>query len=374
MEKEQQDIINEHKKRRRAKKIRLSIASVVTLICAVILIVSYLFLSKDYYINYKENANVDYKIYLKENEFYEEEYLGLNNDVIASLINNIQAEFNYELDLEANEEYEYDYRIVANVEVKAKDSTNSIYESSKDLIAKEKVKSTNSEIKINENVDVNYDEYNNEIKKFINLYELSSTESTLTLDMYVNIYGVNSEERINDDSKVVSLEIPLTTKTINVSITSEVVEKEGKMLASEGEYKELANTLLLIGVIVLVVGIIIFIRLIMYLLQTRSAERMYETELRNILSNYKSYIQKVNNKIEIENYEVLKIETFREILEIRDTIQKPILMLQDERGLGTEFIVINDKMAFVYTLRASEIREKLREKSKAKNNKKDKQK
>lgn len=374
MEKEQQDIINEHKKRRRAKKIKLSIASVVTLICAVILIVSYLFLSKDYYINYKENANVDYKIYLKENEFYEEEYLGLNNDVIASLINNIQAEFNYELDLEANEEYEYDYRIVANVEVKAKDSTNSIYESSKDLIAKEKVKSTNSEIKINENVDVNYDEYNNEIKKFINLYELSSTESTLTLDMYVNIYGVNSEERINDDSKVVSLEIPLTTKTINVSITSEVVEKEGKMLASEGEYKELANTLLLIGVIVLVVGIIIFIRLIMYLLQTRSAERMYETELRNILSNYKSYIQKVNNKIEIENYEVLKIETFREILEIRDTIQKPILMLQDERGLGTEFIVINDKMAFVYTLRASEIREKLREKSKAKNNKKDKQK
>ncbi len=374
MEKEQQDIINEHKKRRRAKKIKLSIASVVTLICAVILIVSYLFLSKDYYINYKENANVDYKIYLKENEFYEEEYLGLNNDVIASLINNIQAEFNYELDLEANEEYEYDYRIVANVEVKAKDSTNSIYESSKDLIAKEKVKSTNSEIKINENVDVNYDEYNNEIKKFINLYELSSTESTLTLDMYVNIYGVNSEERINDDSKVVSLEIPLTTKTINVSITSEVVEKEGKMLASEGEYKELANTLLLIGVIVLVVGIIIFIRLIMYLLQTRSAERMYETELRNILSNYKSYIQKVNNKIEIENYEVLKIETFREILEIRDTIQKPILMLQDERGLGTEFIVINDKMAFVYTLRASEIREKLREKSKAKNNKKDEQK
>ena len=40
---------------------------------------------------YSENGNLDYKVYLKENEFYENPYLGKNMYYIASLIKNINV-------------------------------------------------------------------------------------------------------------------------------------------------------------------------------------------------------------------------------------------------------------------------------------------
>jgi hypothetical protein len=40
-----------------------------------------------------ENSNVDYKVYLKENKFYEKDYLEKDNQYIASLINKIETKF-----------------------------------------------------------------------------------------------------------------------------------------------------------------------------------------------------------------------------------------------------------------------------------------
>ncbi len=46
-------------------------------------------------INYSEHSNLDYKVYLKENDFYEDEYLPKDMIYVASLIDKIKIDFNY---------------------------------------------------------------------------------------------------------------------------------------------------------------------------------------------------------------------------------------------------------------------------------------
>ena len=191
--------------------------------------------------------------------------------------------------------------------------------------------------------------------------------------MYVNVINKYDGNQINEESKVMTLSIPLTTKTVDISIGSNVVADEGKALLKKSEYENITYVLW-IGVILGVLGVIIFIRFIKYILDTRSAETMYDQQLKIILFNYKSYIQKANNAINKEEYKVIQINTFNEILGLRDTMQAPILMYTDENEDRTEFIIMNEGILYVYVLGAKEIRNELRAKSAERKMKKEKNK
>ena len=110
---QEQKIILQHQKRRRKHKIKLAIESIVIIIISIIIIVTYFCLSKNEYNRYTEKAKVDYKVNLKENEFYEEDYLDEKNTIIASLIKNLEVEFKYNLNLEQDQDYTYSYKILA---------------------------------------------------------------------------------------------------------------------------------------------------------------------------------------------------------------------------------------------------------------------
>ena len=369
---QEQKIILQHQKRRRKHKIKLAIESIVIIIISIIIIVTYFCLSKNEYNRYTEKAKVDYKVNLKENEFYEEDYLDEKNTIIASLIKDLEVEFKYNLNLEQDKDYTYSYKILAKTSVKESSRDNTIYETTQELLSKEVQESNAKDLEIAEKVTIDYNEYNEKINKFINVYKLDNTTSTLNLEMYVYVINKYDGEQINRDSKVMTLNIPLTTKTVDISINSNVIKDEGQILSERSEYDNLTY-MLVIGSILLLIGVAIFIKFVKYVLETRSAEKMYEQELKRILFNYKSYIQKINNEIDYNNYKIIQINTFNEILEMRDTMQSPILMYTEENEDRTKFMIMKDGILYLNVLGAKEIRNVLRAKSaekKAKENEK----
>ena len=369
---QEQKIILQHQKRRRKHKIKLAVESIVIIIISIITIVSYFCLSKNEYNRYTEKAKVDYKVNLKENEFYEEDYLDEKNTIIASLIKDLEVEFKYNLNLEQDQDYTYSYKILAKTSVKESSRDNTIYETTQELLSKEVQESNAKDLEIAEKVTIDYNEYNEKINKFINVYKLDNTTSTLNLEMYVYVINKYDGEQINRDSKVMTLNIPLTTKTVDISIDSNVIKDEGNILSKKSEYDNLTY-MLGIGFVLLVIGVAIFIKFIKYVLETRSAEKMYGQELKRILFNYKSYIQKINNEIDYNNYKIIQINTFNEILEMRDTMQSPILMYTEENEDRTKFMIMKDGILYLNVLGAKEIRNVLRAKSaekKAKENEK----
>ena len=71
--------------------------AIITLILSILSFIVYISANRDYYIEYSEISDLDYKVYLKENDYFKSSYLGKNNKYIASIIDYINANFSYRL-------------------------------------------------------------------------------------------------------------------------------------------------------------------------------------------------------------------------------------------------------------------------------------
>ena len=371
MIKKQVDEILAYQRKRRNKKIRLGIISIITLMIGSILVSLYFRSHEKYYLNYTEEAFIDYRVNLKENEFYETEYLGPDRNVIACLIKNIDTNFYYQLNLGEDISYTYEYRIYGVVSVKEKSASNLLYETEREIKSGQNIIGNSSEIAISENFEINYDEYNDVMKKFITTYGIEDAESSLTIQMDVKVFEANSGKQINDKDNVLSLEIPLTTNTIEIGMVSKTVKGVGTVLIHQSQTPIVVYVLFGIGIIFIIVSLVYFYKLIAYIIQTRSAETMYEKQLKRILNNYRTYIQKITDKIAVDEDKVMHTDSFNELLEIRDTIQKPILMIQESK-YATKFYILTEGTAFLYSISATEIREELKAQAKLRQEKNEK--
>lgn len=362
MKEKEHDIALYHQRKRRKHKIKLALISFFTLLIGLSFVYAYFKFSQDEYNRYTEKAKVDYIVNLKENEFYPEDHIDERTSVVASLIKDIEADFKYSLNLDASQEYSYSYKIIAKTNVKETSRANSIYETSEELLSKELQQSNSKKLEISEKIKIDYNQFNEKINKFISVYNLTNTTNTLQLDMYVYVTNQYDGQQVNKQSKVMTLNIPLTTKTVDITLTSNVIEDQGLILSKKSEYDNI-NWILAVGGIFVLVSLIVFIVLIKYILDNRRAETMYKQELKKILFNYKNYIQTVNNEIDEKPYKKIQINTFNEMLGMRETIQAPILMYTEEGELRTKFTIINEGLLYIYVLGAQEIREELRAKS-----------
>ena len=330
---------------------------VVTLIIGIISLVFYLTRDKNQFINYNENSEVDYKVYLKENEFYKEDYLGKDKGYIASLIESVSSNFKYKLDFSEEVTYKYSYRIAVEVDVQDDKNDSNIYHFSEDLITKQLAVNT-GDLSINENLNINYGEYNNKISRFKSVYDLKNTSATLNIYLYVNIRDIDkSNTNSFADKKVSSLTIPLTENTVSIDIGNDIITNNNRIEISRPTNY---SWILLISVSYLVISAVYIVYLIFYSMRTRTAQMIYDKEIKSIMNNYDSYIQKINGSYDIGTSQVLKIETFNDMLEIRDTLKQPILMLENEEKNGTFFIIpATNSIIYTYALRVVDIRAKM---------------
>ena len=196
------EILIDQTMRRRKIVAYICVIAVISIVFLTLLMF-YISSTKDYYVSYDETSDIDYKVYLKDNDFYEKNYLEKNNQYIASLIDYIDADFNYKLSMDdKNVDYTYSYKIDAIVNVKEKNTNNSLYYTTENLL-EELNYTSNAEtnVDIDENVKIDYNHYNDLIKRFINIYDLDDIESTLTINLTVNVLGA-CEEFTNDSNNI----------------------------------------------------------------------------------------------------------------------------------------------------------------------------
>ena len=361
MKENKENIILYHKKKRKKHKIKLAIIGISLIVTFLILIGIYCVLNKEHSISYKEKTKVNYGVNLIENEFYENNYIDEGIDIISGLINNINVEFSYNLDIAEELEYKYSYKIIAETQVKEKSKTNSIYETKEEILNKAEQEGKAKKLVISEKINLNYNKYNDQINKLITAYKLSNTTSELHLTLHLNVINKRTGEQINKENNEMSLVVPLTTKTVEITVNEN--DSQGQIIIQEAQYQN-TKYILIIAVLMLIMGLITLGRLVKYISDTRSAEKMYEDELKKILFDYKSYVQKINNELDYNDYKIIKIDTFNELLEMREEIQASILMYTEENIRRTTFMMINGNLLFEYILSAELIREELIKKSK----------
>ena len=344
--------INYKKNRKKLITIQASIILVVALLVGISLFV-YNQLNKIYYIDYSEQGNVDYKVALKPNEFYEETLQPSGQAYVSTLIDKVYASFNYQMDMDAsNVVFEYAYDISAVLEIRDNRTDEPIFRPQYEIKPETKAtQSSNSMLGIRENIVIDYNKYNDLANKFIDTYDLRDTTSTLTVSM--NVAVVSSSEHFgeeNENSYTVSLNIPLTSKTLDIKMTTTAPAGESRVLAYTQQLNQ--DIFKVIAIVLSVIDLLLGALLVAFIYATRNHDINYTIKVQKIVSSYKSFIQRITNGFDIRGYQVLIVGSFVEMLGIRDTIQSPILMSENTDQTRTQFFIpTNTKILYMFEIK-----------------------
>ena len=326
-----------------------SVVAVAILISSIVAVQ----LNKTYYIGYREGGSIDYNVFLKDNEFFEQDHLGKDQSYVASLIDKIIADYSYEIDMDIDDvNYKYSYSIKSRLEIIDNTSKVAIFNPEQELVSiQNKSQSSSNKLRINEIVVINYDEYNDLANKFLETYGLTNTTSNIVVTLNVDVLSdCNAFSGSSADSYTSELRIPLTTKTVNIKMMSAVPDEEAKMIACTrgAGFEAFKTTAIVLGVI----EALLILLLVAFIYLTRTEDITYTARVKKIVSQYKSYIQKINNMFDASGYQKIFVDTFDEMLEIRDTIQAPILMYENEEKTCTKFLIPTDsKLLYIYEVK-----------------------
>lgn len=347
--------------RRRKNVFLFVLGLLVTFLISSIFLAAYIKGNKLHYVQYTEENKSTYKVYLKENEFFNNNYLEKDNEYISSLIEKIEANFKYELSVEEKVVYKYIYKVESEVYVKRKGSVENLYKDKQTLLNSTHATTNDKEIKINEQINIDYNTYNNLMKKFINIYGLDDIESILTVNMYVNVLGeCDNFAKTENKESIISVKIPLTTRVVDVELSDNLMSNENNLIECK-KTSEVTVIYLILSVIFIIVCLLINYKMIKYVIKTRTAENIYQKKLKKILNNYGSYIQTLGNDVDFTKYQMLHINIFEDMLEISETISQPILMKENNEKTGAYFLILtNSKVVYVYRLKVETIEEDLR--------------
>lgn len=319
------------------QKIILIVLSVILLFS----ILAYMKLDKDTYVYYAEEGNAIHRAYLNDNHFYEEEYLNGSHAYVSSLVEKMTVDFTYHLAFDTNRvEFKYKYYIDAQLEILDRDSKAPLYNPTYEILPLTVDSSVGNSLSIQKLVEIDFQKYNNLANEYVTTYDLKDTSSTLIVRMHVNVVG-ESEVFVNDRSGeyVTEVRIPLLKTAFKPEVTSTVPAGEQKILAINESIRKVFLVLsIVIGVLdVLAAGFLVF-----FVLSTRDKHIDYRRKVDRILKNYRSYIQKTMDPFLPEEYHTYHLDSISELLDIRDTLQKPILAHENQDQTCTRFFIVAD--------------------------------
>ena len=120
--------------------------------------------------SYNISRNVNYKVNLIENEFFENQTMEMNKTYISSLVDKINMDFTYSLYGNKKADTKYIYQVVAVSTVKyassTSDSEEPIWSKQYVIVEPKTIETKESNFSIKENFDVDFATYNAEVKNF----------------------------------------------------------------------------------------------------------------------------------------------------------------------------------------------------------------
>ena len=320
-------------------------------------------------IGYNEVGNIDYKVFLKENNYYKEQYLGKDMQYVASIIKNVVPTFTYEMHSEEKMEYTYNYKVSADLIISDPNDNNKVLYKRPSLLVKDtKEKVTGGSFRVDQEVSINYDEYNNYVNAFKKEYALS-VNSKLVLTFNIDVTGKSPalKEDFKKSSKLV-IAIPMSEQTINIGIDTSDINNSGTL---ERNYMSQIKkpVALVLGIIVGLLSLALLYIVIYNFLTNRSKTDVYKATIKSILREYDRAIvsSKTADTIDESKYNVIEVPRIEELLDAHDSTGKPILYNEDTENDISTFIIVSDEILYKYRVVKKELEEKEEKRIAAKN-------
>ena len=309
-------------------------------------------------ISYTQNGNVDYKVCLKENNFYSQNCLDKNMSYVSSLIKNVGLTFNYDLNTSEQLNVKTEYEVTAKLVISNAENTSKYFEQKYILQDKtsEGISQINNEYKISKNIDIDYDYYNTIASTFKSQY---GVETNSYIEVSFQVFHANKE---NEDIRVPSpspviLNIPLSQKSININMTASGVNKQ-ETQNIESSIFTLNNIIcLFIGIIALIICLISSLKIAKMLTLIKEKKNNYDKFIEKILREYDRLIVETSTLPKFNNYFLTKVNSFGELIDVRDNLRLPIMYYEVAKHQKCHLYIIDNKNLYLLTVKAVDMEE-----------------
>ena len=303
------------------KKDKISVALVVSIILFIIAAFFFWNQSQKIVIKneipYEEKSSTSYKVYLDKNDYYDKEYLEEGMQYISSIIDYIEINFNYNASYAGVQDYEAYKSVIANITVTDSDDNNKVIYAKKEKIKEEKM--SLDDIAIDDTLKIDYKKYNNLVNAMKTKYGISAN---CNLEIAYNIVYTSKNAEINEVKKL-SVNIPLSKQMINI--------QKGESINNDGLYtiqdrNSIFNSIMIFFAILMILftGCDIII-LIMRITNKINRQSKYDRFLAKALKEYDSYITQTKDESFLPDKPVIKVNSFKELLDVRNNIDKTII-------------------------------------------------
>lgn len=276
--------------------------------------------------NYKTNSDIKYKVYLNQNDFYEEEYLTEDKQYPAELINYIDIDFSYLFTGSKKSNYNYTYDVVATIIGEYENTSSGRSELWKKkytlLEAQNKNIGNTTTFDINQNIKIKYNDYNKVVNEFKSKFRLA-------IDAYLNVkVKINYDNEIIDLNSNVSnidtleVNIPLTSSTITINRLCNgdaICPKELNKKLNKTALNYVNTKFVTTGYIILIVTIMLTILSIPSLLTTSNS--YYSKRLNKLMKGFSEIIIEVESLPDFSGLEILDVKTFDDMVDIEEEIK-----------------------------------------------------
>ncbi len=340
------------KKKKKQKQINITTLCVfatiiLVLISAILFKKSVVIGSEKSYAKYNEIGNVDYKVYLKDNDFYESSFLGSGMQYVANLIKTVNVKFNYELHTTEDLDFANEYKVVSELQITERNDPSSVLYSKKDdIVPTKKISKKDDNLVINEEIDIDYDKYNN----MVNAYKKNLgliVSSNLILTFETNTNANNQNDKLAKSNKL-QIVIPLSESTLKINMNTDKINNSAAISGNEKWFNIENKVLFVLAIIsiLLTVGIII---LDIYIYLKHLEKDPYQIKLNNILKNYDRLIVTGNVNLDESKYSnIIHANTFKELVDAAENLGVPIMHYEVIKGEKSIFIVTKEDTLVKY--------------------------
>lgn len=282
---------------------------------------------------YSEKSTAEYSVCLEKNDFYKEECLSEEKEYLTSLTNEIRILFNYNRVYVENTNNEIEYHIVSKLRIYSKENNREIYTDERELTKTKTYKGEKLVYNIQDNAVINLNDFSDVVNKYVMDYGVNSRAD---LEVYLNLSEKSGETNV---AKIV---IPLLEKTY--SISKELVDKK----ADENLAVEMRNYLFISILLFVLDIIIVVVSLIRFTKDNKLSA--FEREVNRLLTDYdRIIVESKISKVSYDNKEINELDSFMELVDVRDTLEKPILYVKQSDDVR-DFIVQDQDMIYRYRM------------------------
>lgn len=347
-----EDKNEELNKPKQKKHISFEVRIVIMIVCILCLFVGACLLiletvrnSEQDIVSYKETSTIDYNVCMLANRKYNVSCLNENLEYDSELTDTINVHFKYDVQFSTDISYNMYYHVEAVTSFHDQNDYSKIVHQDKDTIkSKVAIDDINNYISFDANVELDYQKYNDGAVYYRDRYFINSN-----VDVELILYL----DEPNDSRKIASVTIPLGVPQF--TIRKNVVSNVNGSIAIDGNFWNQYNAICaLIASILIIVALFLLYRTTLLVLRVTSNRSEYQQRLDSILREYDRIIVIARGGYE-SNYvkEVVKLETFDELLEVRNELLKPIIYSR-VNDVKSEFLVEDDEKLYKYVIKESD--------------------